>query len=129
MSNTNQELIFAPRNEVTVTTSAFITALGMADFKRGALCYGDLIQEIPQRLGSNPALDAAAGALVNAFAALPSRRVPQNTLVKYGSALKCLRLCLADPVQARSPETICAIYLIIICQVILKPVHREECIS
>ncbi|KAJ5949066.1 hypothetical protein N7454_000650 [Penicillium verhagenii] len=36
--------------------------------------------------------------------------------VKFGKALKELCECLNDPVIARSPNTLCAIYLIAICQ-------------
>lgn len=35
----------------------------------------------------------------------------------YGEALGCLRASLDDPATAGSVETLCAVYLVMICQV------------
>lgn len=40
-----------------------------------------------------------------------------DALTKYGRAINSLRLCLDNPAKARMPETMCAVYLIMICQV------------
>jgi hypothetical protein len=82
--------------------------------------YGPFLRDLPRRFGSSPVLDAAATALVSSYPYFQKQDVPPAVLVKFGKALKALRECLKDPINARSPDTLCAIYLISICQVCLN---------
>ncbi|KAH8803622.1 hypothetical protein F5884DRAFT_837409 [Xylogone sp. PMI_703] len=109
----------SPSNEESSTIRAFIRTLEATDL-RYDLCwgYGTFMREIPKRLGTNPALDAAADALTSAstylFSGEQSHMKP--AMAQYGRALKTLRACLDDPATARSPATLCAILFIWCCQ-------------
>ena len=84
-----------------------------------AWSFGPFLEHVPQRLGKSAALDAAAKVIVAAHSShcASRRRVTPNILVDYSRALTQLRLALDDVVTAQSPETLCAIMLLLICQV------------
>lgn len=80
--------------------------------------YGEFVRYVPQRLGFNPALDAAAQALIVSHTDFSLRRpVTPQSLVKYSDAIHVLTRSLNDPVQSSSLETICAVLLLTLCQV------------
>ena len=79
--------------------------------------YGEFFKEIPRRLGTNTALDASVNALTTAFASVHSRQQSLEAIESYVQALKALRVCLNDPTEVGSANTMCAVYLIMICQV------------
>ncbi|KAK3074261.1 hypothetical protein LTR53_003422 [Teratosphaeriaceae sp. CCFEE 6253] len=79
-----------------------------------AVGYGEHLYEVPRRLGVNAALDAAAAAVVEAYAIFCSRRaVTARGLMLYSKALRELRLSLDDAVVARSAETLCAVMVLL----------------
>ena len=98
--------------------SDFVDKLEVKDI-RFDLCwaYGNLLREIPKRLGTNIALDAAVNAITTTASDLSLGYKSPEALVRYGHALTALRTCLDDPVSSQSSSTLCAIYLIWICQV------------
>ncbi|KAF2265421.1 hypothetical protein CC78DRAFT_615971 [Lojkania enalia] len=106
----------APSNHLTVMTSNFLAALGVTDPRFDLTIYGDFMKEIPRRLGSNGALDATVYALTAAFATIPKNQPSAEAINCYGRALKSIRLCLMDPIERKSPDTLCAMYLIMILQ-------------
>ncbi|OBT64795.1 hypothetical protein VE03_06494 [Pseudogymnoascus sp. 23342-1-I1] len=79
--------------------------------------YGEFLQDIPARLGTNEALDSSVKALTASHSSycLYNRATPE-ALVKYSAALRILRFYLDDPIKARSSETLCAVMLLLICQ-------------
>ena len=83
------------------------------------LTYGIFLQDVPKRLGINEALDASVAALVTAHAGACSRRgeVSPRAISKYSHAMTTLRTCLDQPVKARAAETLCAVMILLICQV------------
>lgn len=86
--------------------------------------FGAYLADIPRRLGTNPALDAASDALVAAHTNFCSNGhgVPDYAfLAKYSRALNVLRDELDDPDKAHSSETLCAIMLLMIIQVCKEP--------
>lgn len=97
--------------------NAFVSTLQISDLRYSVSYYGAFLKYVPQRLGTNQALDASVKALATASSCLRSREHPTQMLIQYGNALTALRLSLSDPVKAQSPETLCAIYLVMICQV------------
>lgn len=107
----------SPSNETTTLASAFIFTLEVKDLRYDLSCYGAFLNDIPKRLGSNIALDASVNALSSAFPSLYTHQHSSQTLSKYGNALRALRICLDDPSQAWSANTLCAVYLLLICQV------------
>ena len=70
------------------------------------------------RLGANEILDAAANAIIQGYAKLRGRRAGciVEALFKYGHALSLLRKTLQDPVKAKSPNVLGAIFLLLLSQ-------------
>ena len=109
-----------PSNQLTVMTSALTTALEITDPRYDLTIYGNFMKEIPRRLGSNSALDAAVYALTVAFASIHKTQPSAEAIHGYSRALNSLRLCLMDSTRRKSPDTLCAMYLIMMLQVRLK---------
>jgi hypothetical protein len=84
-----------------------------------AWSFGPFLELVPQRLGRNAALDAAAKAIIAAHSSycFSSHRASPNVLLDYSRALSHLRFALNEIVTAQSLETLCAIKLLLICQV------------
>lgn len=69
-------------------------------------------------MNENEALDTAVNALVCAHSDFCARKeVSVETLSSYSRALRTLRNCLDDPDIASQAETMCAVMLLLICQV------------
>lgn len=81
--------------------------------------YGEFVNDVPSRLGVNPALDAVAALLINAHSDVCTghRKVSIRTISLYSTALASLRTCLGSYESASSTETLCAILLLLLCQV------------
>ncbi|KPM44540.1 hypothetical protein AK830_g1978 [Neonectria ditissima] len=109
-------LAVVPRSRATAIAGDFISRLGVADARYDLTCYGNFLQNIPQRLGTNKALDAAVDAFVTAGSTFHSDQHSLMAISKYGRALKALRDCLDDPVRGRTVDTMCAIYLVMVVQ-------------
>ena len=107
-----------PSNETTLLTSSLIEKMEVKDLRYNVpFACGVVFKDLPQRLGSDPALDAAIIAFTTSLPlVLTCQRSPQMHR-RYGNALSRLRTRLANAVQARNASTICAIYLIWLCQV------------
>lgn len=100
-----------------MATSRFVSALEVLDPRFDLTIYGNFVREIPRRLGTNEALDAAVGTLTTALPLVHTRQQSAELYHKYVEALQSLRVCLGDPAKAASPNTLCALYFVIICQV------------
>jgi hypothetical protein len=81
--------------------------------------FGPFVGEIPKRLGRSVALDAAARTFVLSLPPSPhARKHPESSILEnFTVALKATRLALAHPVESKSMNTLCAAYLLMICQV------------
>jgi hypothetical protein len=81
--------------------------------------FGPFIREVPARLGYNPALDAAAAVLVNAHTSLVHKKTALEIVSPqlYLRAIKTLQLCLEDPHQGMSANTLCASVLLSLVEV------------
>lgn len=79
-------------------------------------CYGPVMKELPRRLGHHAALDAAVVAFTAAITSIPAETVSSECLRKYIMALNTLQKTLDVPSTAYTPDTLCAIYLLTICQ-------------
>lgn len=110
-------LNFTVSSEVAKAASAFVSVLEVSDPRYDITCYGGWVLDLPRRLGANEALDASVNALSATFPAVHSKQITCKALSSYVKALEVLRLYIADPVKVREPETLCAIYLVMICQV------------
>ena len=119
--DSRKSLSRSPSNETTTLTVALIDKFkDPSDIKYHLVwAYGDFLEEIPRRIGTSEALDTSVAALVSAHSNLSSRSphitVPES-LSKYNTALKSLRTTLNDVRKASQPETLCACYLLLICQ-------------
>ncbi|KAL9474038.1 hypothetical protein ACSS6W_008418 [Trichoderma asperelloides] len=100
-------------------SGAFISLLDITDPSYDLRCYGPWFKDLPRRLGTNEALDAAVEAMVGFYPHLRRHEqssLSRGSLVKYVNALQALRTCLNDPQKASKAETLCAVYILLICQ-------------
>lgn len=81
--------------------------------------FGPFIQEVPARLGHNPALDAAVAVLVNAHRSLVQKKTALEIVSPqlYLRAIKTLQTCLEDPRQGMSSNTLCASVILSLVEV------------
>jgi hypothetical protein len=81
--------------------------------------FGAFIQEVPARLGHNPALDAAVAVLVNAHTSLVQKKKALEIMSPqlYLRAIKTLQTCLEDPRQGMSSNTLCASVILSLVEV------------
>lgn len=105
-----------PSNDTLDITRDFIEVLQVTDVRYDVTWYGPFLENLPRRIGSSPALDAAIGAVTSAVKALRTRQNYPDAIARYVKGWKALRTCLSDPVQTKSIHTVCAIYLMMICQ-------------
>ena len=75
---------------------------------------GSFVSLVPQRLGTNTALDDATTCLLSSYSALLKGPAAQRKidLTLYGRALHSLQKALEDPQQCRSTTTLCATILL-----------------
>lgn len=108
-------------SELTTLANGFRSALAVTEIGFDLSIYGDFLNDIPRRLGRNEALDASVRAMTTALPSVRTRQQSPGVFKSYVAALRCLQDTLRDPVKARSPETLCAVYLVMICQVNPNP--------
>ncbi|KAF1817388.1 hypothetical protein P152DRAFT_463556 [Eremomyces bilateralis CBS 781.70] len=106
----------APSNELTLVTAAFLSTLQVTDIRFDPTVYGEFLKDIPRRLGTNAALDASVHTFSVAFPQVYSHKKSPDVVESYSRALAALRTSLDRPSEASSINTLCAIYLMIICQ-------------
>lgn len=114
----------SPSNETSYLAHAFAERIKPAVGIKYNLAwtYGDYLNFIPARLGTNEALDSATDTFLTAVTTFTDPFGSQNSpvvLEKYGRTLASLRKCLDDPVKAKAPETLAAILFLWNCQVSL----------
>ena len=114
-------LLPAPSNDMTRLTGAFVSKISPSvDISHQLVGnFGGFLLEIPKRLGTNAALDAAADVLASAFARYCAgyRNADANILVKHSRSLSALRECLNNPIEARSSETLASVMMLSIYEV------------
>ncbi|KAL6859248.1 hypothetical protein J3F83DRAFT_763355 [Trichoderma novae-zelandiae] len=106
-------------NRHTARSGAFVSLLDITDPSYDLRCYGWWFKDLPRRLGTNRALDAAVEAMVGFYPHMRRHEqssLSRDSLYKYVNALQALRTSLNDPQQVQKPETLCAVYVLIICQ-------------
>ena len=113
-----ENVTYLPSNGDTMLASAFTFAFDTRDLRFDLRIYGEFFRDIPRRLGRNEALDASTRAITTAYTAVQTRQHSVKIYEDYAHALKMLRTCLNDPVKAAEPDTMCAVYLTMICQVL-----------
>lgn len=78
--------------------------------------HGAFLIDLPRRLGYSKALDAATEALMHAMTYSYVRRQSSTMIRSYANALEAVRADLHNPCEASSSNTMCAIYLLWLCQ-------------
>ncbi len=114
---TFESISWAPSNEATMIMSAFCSALDIKDARYDLGVYGAFMNDIPRRLGTNAALDASVRATTSVFQAVQRRTQTVESLEDYGKALAVLGNTLNNPAEAHTANTLCAMYLMMVCQV------------
>ncbi|KAH7372138.1 hypothetical protein BKA64DRAFT_689172 [Cadophora sp. MPI-SDFR-AT-0126] len=111
-----ERVTWSPSNESTIIIGAFCSALRITDVRYDLGVYGTFIKDIPRRIGTNAALDASVRAITSTYSAVHTRNKTVESLEHYVDALEVLRNTLNDPVEAGSANTLCAMYLMMVCQ-------------
>jgi len=109
-------------NRLTNLTNAFIQTINRSTDLRYNLwwAFGAFMEDVPCRLGSNDALDCAIDAVTTAHRDFCSRHnASVDALAKYSKALRTLRIYLDDTFHAQSSNTLCAVTVLLICQMFL----------
>ncbi|ATY66677.1 Fungal transcriptional regulatory [Cordyceps militaris] len=99
-----QSSLPGPRSEADVLVGCFVDMIQPSTDRRFNLAstYGDFLQNVPQRLGSNTALDVAAQALVASHRDFAVRRpVTPDSLAKYSDAIRALTQSAVEMLRAR----------------------------
>jgi hypothetical protein len=93
---------------------ALIDALGTGSVGHRMSAFGPFIREVPARIGHNAALDAAAACLVNAHSSMVHQKSAHEIANPglYLRAVQTLQICLEDPQQGMSSNTLCASVLL-----------------
>lgn len=110
------------------TTSAFVSLLQITDLRYSLDAFGDILHYLPRRLGTSHVLDDSVEALICAYSSYHSRHEHIKALTAYVKVIKTLRNALIDPVQSGKVETLCAVYVVMVCQVsgpVLRSVSVE----
>ncbi|KAI5458986.1 hypothetical protein BGZ63DRAFT_269631 [Mariannaea sp. PMI_226] len=112
------EITVMPLGRTHAITGVFISRLAVTDLRFDIFTYGTFLRYIPQRIGTNEALDAATDLFSSSLSTLYSKSPTQGVEVysKYGAALKAVRDSLNDPTRGQTTETMCAIYMIMVAQ-------------
>lgn len=104
-------------NESSKINKELIHHLSVQDVRHD-LCYayGPLLREIPKRTGASRVLDFSVRTLVLTSRDVNTNQRSEERLMSYGHTLTALRTALEDPKEACSSLTLCAIFVIWICQ-------------
>ncbi|KAJ5650673.1 transcriptional regulator family: Fungal Specific TF [Penicillium longicatenatum] len=111
-------------NDLSSLANRFIKTINPSTDLRYNLwwTFGAYLEDIPRRLGTNEALDRSIEALTTAhagFCSVHRQGATVEALASYAQALKTLRIYLDDRVHARSSNTLCAVMVLLICQLFL----------
>lgn len=108
-----------PRTEVQTLAGAFVSTIAPVSVRINmAQAYGPFLEMVAARLGSHAALDNATRALVCARHNVDlSGSTAEESLARYSLAIRALRQCLDNFDPGRFTETVCAIILLVMCQV------------
>ncbi|KAK4499327.1 hypothetical protein PRZ48_009840 [Zasmidium cellare] len=97
-----------PTTELTLLIAAFLDTIKSSTPVRFNLAdtLGPFLRLLPQRLGTNRALDAATSALISVHSGVCKGQLGDvDTAKLYSKGLATLRLCLCIPSEASSIET------------------------
>lgn len=118
-------VLHIPYNVESHLIKSLVELLSITDLRFDVTCYGAFLQGLPARIGSSRVLDAAAYAFTTCAADLrcntQKKGLSLKVLSHYQYALEMLSGSLAGShvgvVHSHTSHTLCAIYLVMICQV------------
>lgn len=93
---------------------ALVTTISAGSIGLQMSVFGPFIQEVPSRIGYNPALDAAVAVLIDAHTSLLYKKTSDDivSINLYLRAIKTLQGCLEDSREGMSTNTLCASVLL-----------------
>jgi len=109
-----------PSNALESFTALLVSKVSVKDPRYDVgWAYGPFLSGVPKRLGHSVALDAATEAFVLSLPPVSHhRKQPDSSVLEsYIVALEATRIALADPVQSKRVDTLCAAYFLLVCQV------------
>lgn len=111
------KLSHVPSNATVQLAHAFVHKLQVSDLRYGLWVYGNFLEDIPRRLGTNSALDTAVDLLTTTSSVLHTKTVSVEMQQKYLEALASLRMTLEGAADFEAADILCAVHLVIISQV------------
>ncbi|KAM5344902.1 hypothetical protein ACJ41O_010764 [Fusarium nematophilum] len=105
-----------PYSESASVARGFVSILEDQDVRYDLSFLGPFFAEIPQRLDSSKVLTTSVSALSSTYRAIRVDQSRTKALSPYGDALKALRNVLRDEAEAETVNTVCAIYITMVCQ-------------
>ena len=120
VTTSSQTIQKIPPNALESLTALMVSKISVKDPRYDVgWAYGPFLNGVPKRLGHSVALDAATEAFVLSLPPISHhRKQPDSSVLEsYIVALEATRTALADPVQAKTVDTLCAAYFLLVCQV------------
>ena len=102
-------------NDSSIGTGMLVSVLDVTDPRYDVFCYGPFMKDLPRRMGHSQVLDASASAFASAVRAIRTKQTSVDALQKYGVALSAIQQSLGDSTTAYSADTLCSVYLIMVC--------------
>lgn len=129
-SSISDQVPRAPTNTETALRQALVRKLEVRDVRWDLVwAFGDILADVPQRVGNNRALDAASNAILRTMGSLNGSAYTSRMTKEYAQALRALRITLRDPQNAETAETWLAVYLMWICHVRAPRALSAKCAS
>ncbi|KAK8123050.1 hypothetical protein PG984_011720 [Apiospora sp. TS-2023a] len=109
-----------PQTELQMLIGAFVYTIAPTTTRANLVqTYGPFLEMVPSRLGTNAALDNSTRAVVCAHQNVcRGRPATEEALAHYSLAIRTLSLCLNSFDSVRSTETVCAVIMLIMCEVL-----------
>lgn len=113
-----------PSSETTQLTKLFVKDIEIKDIRFDLTwAFGDVLKEVPQRLGSDPAFDSAAKTFTTVIPFARSGKCTEHMIRTYVNGLQSMSIALSKRSGSCKGNVWMMIYLTCICQVHAKLVH------
>lgn len=112
-----------PPSESMRVARDFISVLESPSVSYDLNLLGIFFKTLPQRFDSSPALRSSVNALTDMYRSTRGHGDSTLALKHQGTAMKDIREALQDPKEAHTPNTVLAIYVVMMSQVRLTSRH------
>lgn len=119
-----------PSSETSQLSKALVKDIEIRDLRFDLIwSFGDVLKDVPQRLGFDKALDAATNTFIAMIPLVLSGRSNDHMMRTYIDGLRAVNTTLSACKGCFTEHTWTAVYLMWICQVGMPRLHRFFWIS